>query len=304
MSILTYYLHPHLLQYKTLEAMVHEVKTDSTSIAPTLDITERSSTRTRGSSSPFRCISNLVQQMNMEKDQELSVARLRIEELEALAASRQKEVCMLNTRLAAAESMTHDVIRDLLGVKLDMTNYANLIDQYHVQKLVEEAHHQTEEFLEKEQEILNLRKRINDLIEERESCMSEVNRREENMLAAELTIEQLQERDQLLSAQNEMLKMDKTNLKRRVAELDEMVKTLLGSPSRKQQTQLTLKTKDNSSLKLGDTDFTKRLANSEKLLSRVNGELAQYRRYSVSHPNDRAYGHGLETKNRKQKGLG
>ena len=31
---------------------------------------------------------------------------------------------MLQTRLAAAESMTHDVIRDLLGVKLDITNYA------------------------------------------------------------------------------------------------------------------------------------------------------------------------------------
>ena len=31
---------------------------------------------------------------------------------------------MLNTRLAAADSMTHDVIRDLLGVKLDITNYA------------------------------------------------------------------------------------------------------------------------------------------------------------------------------------
>ena len=31
---------------------------------------------------------------------------------------------MLNTRLAAADSMTHDVIRDLLGVKLDMTNCA------------------------------------------------------------------------------------------------------------------------------------------------------------------------------------
>lgn len=31
---------------------------------------------------------------------------------------------MLNTRLAAAESMTHDVIRDLLGVKLDMSNFA------------------------------------------------------------------------------------------------------------------------------------------------------------------------------------
>ncbi|KAH0993179.1 hypothetical protein GBA52_004662 [Prunus armeniaca] len=220
-------------KYKTLEAMVCEVKadkTDSASTAAALEKSERSSIRTRGSSSPFRCISSLVQQMNTEKDQELSIARHRIEELEALAASRQKEVCLLNTRLAAAESMTHDVIRDLLGVKLDMTNYANLIEQYQVQKLVEEAHQQTEEFQEKEQEILNLRKQITDLMEERQ-------------------------RDQLLSAQNEMLKADKTNLKRRVAELDEM---------------------NNSSLKLHEIDFTKRLEQSEKHLSRVNGELAQY----------------------------
>lgn len=34
------------------------------------------------------------------------------------------QVCLLNTRLAATENMTHDIIRDLLGVKLDMTNYA------------------------------------------------------------------------------------------------------------------------------------------------------------------------------------
>lgn len=40
------------------------------------------------------------------------------------------QVCMLNIRLAAAESMTHDVIRDLLGVKLDMTNYAVSSDSY------------------------------------------------------------------------------------------------------------------------------------------------------------------------------
>lgn len=33
------------------------------------------------------------------------------------------QILALNARLAAAESMTHDVIRDLLGVKLDMTNY-------------------------------------------------------------------------------------------------------------------------------------------------------------------------------------
>ena len=74
--------------------MVHEVKTNlvSSASAAALDKSDKSSTRTRGSSSPFRCISNLVQQMNLEKDQELSVAKLRIEELEAMLASRQKEV--------------------------------------------------------------------------------------------------------------------------------------------------------------------------------------------------------------------
>jgi hypothetical protein len=37
---------------------------------------------------------------------------------------------MLQTRLAATESMTHDVIRDLLGVKLDITNYAVSTDLF------------------------------------------------------------------------------------------------------------------------------------------------------------------------------
>lgn len=78
--------------------MVREVKIDSAnpttsvSAVPTPCKTDKSSVRARGSSSPFRCIVGLVQQMNLEKDQELSVAKLHIEELEALAASRQKEV--------------------------------------------------------------------------------------------------------------------------------------------------------------------------------------------------------------------
>lgn len=54
--------------------------------------TEKISTRTRGSSSPFRCIVGLVQQMNLEKDQELTMARVRVEELESLLAVKQKEV--------------------------------------------------------------------------------------------------------------------------------------------------------------------------------------------------------------------
>lgn len=73
--------------------MVCEVKEDkrnSTSTDVASDKSEK--IRTRGSSSPFRCISSLVQQMNTEKEQELSLARLQIKELENLAASRQKEV--------------------------------------------------------------------------------------------------------------------------------------------------------------------------------------------------------------------
>lgn len=89
-----------------------------------------------------------------------------------------EQVCTLNTRIAAADSMTHDVIRDLLGVKMDITSYAvsiseympclkefivtfskyigfaveifqELIDQHQVQRVVEEAQQRAEEILSK-----------------------------------------------------------------------------------------------------------------------------------------------------------
>ncbi|GAB4859030.1 hypothetical protein Ancab_010498 [Ancistrocladus abbreviatus] len=224
-------------KYKTLEAMVLDMSKDPStlpSIVPTLEKSERSSSRMRGSSSPFRCISNLVQQMNVEKEQELSLARLRIEELEALAASKQKQVCTLNSRLAAAESMTHDVIRDLLGLKLDMTTYADLVDQHQLQRFLDVVQQQVAEGNQKEQEILKLRKQMHCLIEERENCVIEINRRDADMLAAQLTMEQLKGRDQSLTMQNEMLKVEKTNLLLRLSELENMVKELLearGGPS-------------------------------------------------------------------------
>lgn len=74
--------------------MVQEVTIDSSSGIPGATTSDKAEkiVRVRGSSSPFRCISNLVHQMNLEKDQELSIAKLRVEELEALLSSRQKEV--------------------------------------------------------------------------------------------------------------------------------------------------------------------------------------------------------------------
>ncbi|CAL1397532.1 unnamed protein product [Linum trigynum] len=287
-------------KYKNLEAMVREFEPNLPStesgLASSSDKVEKCGTRARGSSSPFRCISGLVQQMNVEKDQELCAARIRIEELEALLASQQKEVCMLKTRLAAAESMTHDVIRDLLGVKLDMTNYANMIDQNQVQILVEEAHQQKEEFLSMEQEILQLRHQINNLMEERDSCMSEMNKKAAELFAAQMTAEQLEQRDQLLSAQYEMLKTDKSNLLRRVSELDDLVKTLLS-------TQPSQQTTSRSTTRLG---ADKRLipSSDDNLMSRLNEQRAQYRRMSMgnttNNPHVKSYGRALELKHKNQ----
>lgn len=54
---------------------------------------EKYATKSRGSGSPFKCIGlGLAQQVKSERDEELSSAKLHIEELEYLAVSRQKEV--------------------------------------------------------------------------------------------------------------------------------------------------------------------------------------------------------------------
>ncbi|XP_011100690.1 kinesin-like protein KIN-12C isoform X1 [Sesamum indicum] len=292
--------HQYQHKYKTLEAMLHEVKTDlsNVSAAPTLETADKTSARTRGSSSPFRCIAGLIQQMNQEKDQELSTARLRIEELQALAASRYKEVCMLNTRLATAESMTHDVIRDLLSVKLDISNYANIVDQHQLQKITEEAQHYRQEFVAMERENVNLRSQIDDLLEERERYMAEISKNKADQLANEIFAEQLQERDKLLIAQNHMLKMDKSNLQKRVAELDDMVKKLFSMQDHQPLNQEPLM---DSLLRPFDYNISERLAHSQKVLSTINSQLAQYHRPEGGCPDDRMDRRHSECKFRKQR---
>ncbi|RID63435.1 hypothetical protein BRARA_E02444 [Brassica rapa] len=284
-------------KYKTLEVMIRDFKLeDSNSSAAETAIshkTDKSSTRSRGSSSPFRCIVGLVQQMKLEKDQELTMARVRVEELESLLAAKQKEVCTLNTRIAAADSMTHDVIRDLLGVKMDITSYAELIDQHQIQRVVEEAKQHAEEIMSKDQEIINLKRHIDALVKERESCMSELNKKDTDVLATQISLDQLQERAQLLSMQNEMLKNDKSNLLRKLAELERTVREAGASNQRVPQTK-----RDTVSFKLADTDYTKRLENAQKLLSHANNELAKYRKTSNNIPSTRTQGQSSGTRYR------
>ncbi|XP_076945663.1 kinesin-like protein KIN-12D [Bidens hawaiensis] len=81
--------------FKTLEAMADQVKSDNSAPlilnSPSKKL-EKNASRTRGSGSPFKCIGiGLVQQMKSERDEELAAAKRKIEELETLAADRQKE---------------------------------------------------------------------------------------------------------------------------------------------------------------------------------------------------------------------
>lgn len=75
---------------------MQQVKAENSSANACSIRQEKISSKPRGSGSPFKCIGiGFVQQMNSEKDEELSAAKQRIVELEGIAANRQKEVRLL-----------------------------------------------------------------------------------------------------------------------------------------------------------------------------------------------------------------
>ncbi|XP_043711604.1 kinesin-like protein KIN-12D isoform X3 [Telopea speciosissima] len=285
-------------KFKVLEAMAEQVRPENTSSYVTNSSSNKpekpaaksrgsaSPFKSRGSGSPFKCIGlGLAQQINYEKDEELTAGRHRIEELEALAASRQKEVFMLNARLAAAESMTHDVIRDLLGVKLDMTNYASLLDHQQVQKLTEKVQLHGEESQVKEQEAFKLKQQLNEFIEERKGWLDEINRKHADMVAARIALEKLRQRDQFFTTENEMLKVENANHKKKVMELEEEMKKLSGQQNLQQRIHHHAKIKEeNNLLKIQNDDLSAKLRRTENILSRVREELARYRASNGRNP--------------------
>ncbi|CAL5333677.1 unnamed protein product [Camellia sinensis] len=273
-------------KFKALEAMAEQVKPDG----PAAHIAnssssklEKNGSKSRGSGSPFKCIGlGLVQQIKSERDEELTAGRVRIEELEALAANRQKEIFMLNARLAAAESMTHDVIRDLLGLKLDMTNYASLLDNQQVQKLMEKTRIYNAEAQDKDQEVMKLKQQLNEFIEERKASYSrwleEIDRKQAEMVAVQVALEKLRQRDRLLTTENGMFKMENVDHKKRVMELETEVKKLSGQQNLQQRIHHHTKIKEeNNFLKSQNEELSIKVRRTEAILSRVKEELTHYR---------------------------
>ncbi|KAI9123783.1 hypothetical protein K1719_005083 [Acacia pycnantha] len=270
-------------KFKALEAMAEQVKPEGAlstyTSTSSSNKTDKNTIKSRGSGSPFKCIGlGLAQQIKYEKVEELAAARLRIEELESLAVCRQKEIFSLNARLAAAESMTHDVIRDLLGVKLDMTTYVSLLDNQQVQKITEKAQFHASHSQEKEEEVVKLKKRLNEFIEERQGWLQEVDRKQAELVAAQIALEKLRQRDQSLKTENEILKMENVNNKNKALELEEEIKKLSGQQNLQQRIHHHAKIKEeNNKLKIKNEELGTKLRRSETFLSRVKEELSSLR---------------------------
>ncbi|KAL4581238.1 hypothetical protein LXL04_017448 [Taraxacum kok-saghyz] len=265
--------------FKTLEAMADQVKPDVSVIhitsSPSKKL-EKNGSRTRGSGSPFKCIGlGLGQQIKSERDEELSNSRKRIEELESLAASRQKEIFALNAKLAMSGSMTHDVLRDLLGIKLDMTTYSSLMNGHQIEEITEKARIHNAEVHFQEEEVIKLKEQLNELVMERKGWLEEIERKQSEMITSQVALEKLRQRDRLLKTENEMFKTEISNLKMKVMELETEVKKLSGQQNIQQRIHHHLKIKEeNNLLKNQNDELSRKLRRRDDILSRVKEEYA------------------------------
>ncbi|XP_047340595.1 kinesin-like protein KIN-12D isoform X2 [Impatiens glandulifera] len=275
-------------KFKALEEMAEQVKTQGQSLSltnvPSSSKLEKNGSKPKGSGSPFKCIGlGLAQQVKSENHEELTAGRFRIEELEALAASRQKEIFTLKAKLASTESMTHDVIRDLLGIKLDMTNYASLMDQQQVQKIAEKSLLHSIET--QEPEVIKLRQQLNEFVEERKGWLEEIDRKQAELVAAQVALEKLHQRDRLLSAENGIFKMENANHKKKISELEDQVYKLSGQQNLQQRIHHHAKIKEeNNILRSQNDEFCIKLRRTESILSRARDELAHYREMNGKSP--------------------
>ncbi|KAL5562494.1 hypothetical protein UlMin_032241 [Ulmus minor] len=103
-------------KFKALEAMVGQVRPEghsSHSMNSSANKSPKFYAKPRGSGSPFKCMGlGMVQQIKSERDEELTAARLKIEELESLATSRQREIMglifLFKTQFACCPCFTYE----------------------------------------------------------------------------------------------------------------------------------------------------------------------------------------------------
>ncbi|XP_010489930.1 PREDICTED: kinesin-like protein KIN-12D [Camelina sativa] len=266
------YMH----KFKELEAMAQQVKPEI-HVSQAIDSSlSKGSGKPRGSGSPFRCIGlGIAQQMRSEKDEELSAARLRIEELETVVATRQKEIFLLNSKLAKVDSMTHDINRVLLGVK---QNCSSFLDSQQVLKIAEMLQLNSSDSRERDLEVSHLKQKINEYNEERQGWIEEIDGKQTDLVTAQIKLQEHRQHEQLLKKENELLKKENVSHKRRVIELEGEVKKLSShqTPEWRTRDQARIK-EENSVLKLQLDELNLKLRRADVSVSRAKEELAWYR---------------------------
>ncbi|WZZ61595.1 hypothetical protein YC2023_061702 [Brassica napus] len=220
------YMH----KVKELEAMAEQVKPEI-HVSQAVDSSlSKGSGKPRGSGSPFRCIGlGLAQQMRSEKDEELAAARQRVEDLETVVATKQKEIFLLNSKLAKVDSMTHDITRVMLGLK---QNCASLLDSQQVSKIAEMLQRYSSDSRETDFEVSQLKRQLSEYNEERQGWLEEIEGKQSDLVTAQIELEEHRQHEQLLKKENEFLKkeneennvlklqLDELNLKLRRADVN------------------------------------------------------------------------------------
>ncbi|KAL8170416.1 hypothetical protein V2J09_022220 [Rumex salicifolius] len=239
-------------KFKALEAMAGQVKIEGPSShgkSSTSNKLEKNTTnKPRGSGSPFKCIGiGLAQQLKLEKDEDLTAERLRIQELEALAANRQKE---------------------------------SLLDKQQVQKIAESAILDNGGSEVKVEEISKLKKLLSDFVEERKGWLEEIDRRQAELVAAQLALEKLHQKERSLTAENEVLKVDVGKYKKKVVELEEENEDLSARLGRADTLLMCMKERiagllPSNGIMLNYIEEEKRLSNKLKESEEERVQLAQ-----------------------------
>ncbi|CAA7052987.1 unnamed protein product [Microthlaspi erraticum] len=265
------YMH----KFKELEAMAEQVKPE-VHVSQAVDSSlSKGSGKPRGSGSPFRCIGlGIAQQVRSEKDEELAAARLRIEELENVVATRQKEIFLLNSKLAKVDSMTHDVNRVMLGLK---QNCASILDSQQVVKIAEMLQLNNSD-REMDFEVSHLKQQLNEYNEERQGWIEEIEGKKTDLVIAQIELEEHRQHEQLLKKENEFLKKENVSHKRKVMELEGEVKKLSSQQNPEWRTRDHSRIKEeNNVLKLQLDELNLKLRRADVNISRAKEELAWYR---------------------------
>ncbi|KAH0926931.1 hypothetical protein HID58_019187 [Brassica napus] len=258
------YMH----KVKELEAMAEQVKPEI-HVSHAVDSSlSKGSGKPRGSGSPFRCIGlGLAQQMRSEKDEELAAARQRVEELETVVATKQKEIFLLNSKLAKVDSMTHDITRVMLGLK---QNCASLLDSQQVSKIAEMLQRYSSDSRETDFEVSQLKRQLSEYNEEKQGWLEEIEGKQTDLVTAQIELEEHRQHEQLLKKENEFLKKENVSHKRKLMELEGEVEKLSSQQKPEWRTQ-------NNVLKLQLDELNLKLRRADVNISRAKEELAWYR---------------------------